>query len=195
MFLKTVKIMVLVSCFACSQRTIHAQADLQNGKVHVSLTNLKNGVLSVEAKLFIPCQPEDIWIVVTDYDHLHDFIPIMLHSELLKDRGDAKIVKQMFRTGISLFKFTARVQLRLRETYLQRVDFEKMKGDFKVFRGSWLLKRTDDSTGTVLTYQAEIKPLFFTPVSLIRKVQKNDLPDILNAIKQRTQKIKLAQKE
>ncbi len=194
MFLKTAKIIVLVICFVFCQSTIHAQPDLQKGNVQVSLTSLENGVVSVEAKLFIPCQPEDIWIVLTDYNHLYKFIPKMLHSELLKNEGDAKIIKQVARTGISIFQITARVQLRVQEKYLQRIDFEKMKGDFKVFRGSWLLQGADDSTGTVLTYQAEIKPLFPTPIILIKQVQKNDLPEILNAIKQRTQKVKIAKK-
>jgi len=148
----------------------------------VTVVNMQDGVVGVTARLFLPCPPAILWVVLTDYDHLHEFIPKMLHSELVHANGSTKTVKQTGRTGISVFQVTARVLLAVREDSLHSILFHSMKGDFKVFRGSWRLQEDTEQGGTWLTYHAEIKPRFPTPQALIRHVQKKDLPDVMRAI-------------
>ncbi len=163
---------------------------LLNGDVIIALADLEDKIVGVTGTIFIGCQPQDVWSVLTDYDNLHRFIPKMLRSEVLEEKGNEKIIKQIGRTGISIFQKTARIKMKVHEEYLQRINFEKVSGDFKVFRGEWLLEYDPETTGTLLTYQAEIKPKFFAPQAFIRHVQKNDLPLILQAIKKRAKQLK-----
>lgn len=159
-------------------------------RIHVQVTNLKAGRVGVKAHMVVPCSLEEIWSVLTDYNHLHEFIPKMLHSELVKTDGHRKIINQVGRTGIAIFQITARTQLQVDEIYLQRIDFESLKGDFKVFRGSWSMAADGDSSGTRVDYQAEIKPRFPTPQALVRHVQENDLPEVMQAIIDRAREVK-----
>ena len=77
--------------------------------------------------------------------------------------------------------------MKLYEEYLKRISFEQTDGDLSVYRGEWLLESTPELSGTVLSYMAEIKPLFFAPPILVSFVQRQDLPGILKAHKQRAE--------
>jgi len=75
---------------------------------------------------------------------------------------------------------------------LKRITFEQIDGDFLVYRGSWTLFPLSGRKGTILSYEAEIKPAFFAPPVLVSFVQRQDLPGILNAHKQRAESTSVA---
>ncbi len=56
-----------------------------------------------------------------------------------------------------------------------------------MYDGDWLIDRAPDGKGTMLTFNAKIKPDFFAPAMFVRKVQENDLPMVLAAMKKRAE--------
>ena len=157
------------------------------GEIIVTLSNLENMVIGVTGEIYIGSQSEKVWTVLTDYDNLKNFIPHIIESGLLKDKGDEKIIVQTGRTGIFLFKKTSHIKLKVKEEYFKYIYFEQISSDFKIYKGEWILEYCQEAQGTFLTFKAEVKPDFFAPLFIIRHVQKRDLPIILEAIKRRVE--------
>ena len=131
------------------------------GEIIVTLSNLENMVIGVTGEIYIGSQPEKVWTVLTDYDNLKNFIPNIIESGLLKDKGDEKIIIQAGRTGIFLFKKTSHIKLKVKEEYFKHIYFEQITGDFKVYKGEWILEYYQEAQGTFLTFKAMVKPDFF----------------------------------
>ena len=159
----------------------------RKGEIFVTLSNLENKVIGVTGEIYICSQPEKVLTVLTDYDNLKNFIPSIIESRLLKDKGDEKIIVQTVRTGIFLFKKTSHLKLKVKEEYCKHIYFEQISGNFKVYKGEWILGYSQEAQGTFLTFKAEVKPDFFAPLFIIRHIQKRDLPVILEAIKRRVE--------
>jgi len=157
------------------------------GEIIVTLSNLENKVIGATGEIYIDSQPKKVWTVLTDYDNLKNFIPNIIESGLLKDKGDEKIIVQTVRTGIFLFKKTSHIKLKVKEEHCKHIYFEQISGDFKVYKGEWILEYYQEAQGTFLTFKAEVKPDFFAPLFITRHVQKRDLPVILEAIKRRVE--------
>lgn len=176
------------SAIKTSSDTLSLEKQKQlNGEIIVTLSNLENKVIGVTGEIFIGAQPKEVWAVLTDYDNLKNFIPQMIMSNLLEDKGDEKTITQTGRTGVFMFKKTSHIKLKVTEEYLKSINFEQISGDFKVYKGAWILEYSQKVQGTFLTFKAEVKPDFFAPRFVTRHIQKRDIPVILTAIKQRVE--------
>ncbi|MBU4011857.1 MAG: cyclase [Proteobacteria bacterium] len=179
---------IVQSATETSSDTLSVEKEKQiKGEIIVTLSNLENMVIGVTGEIYIGSQPEKVWTVLTDYDNLKNFIPNIIESGLLKDKGDEKIIVQTGRTEIFLFKKTSHIKLKVKEEYSKHIYFEQVGGDFKVYKGEWILEYYQEAQGTFLTFKSEVKPDFFAPLSITRYVQKRDLPIILEAIKGRVE--------
>jgi ribosome-associated toxin RatA of RatAB toxin-antitoxin module len=153
------------------------------GEILVDLSFLADDVIGVKGKIFISASVELVWKALTDYDNLSRTLPKVLASRVVERKENEIILDQTGRTGIFFFEKTVNFRLRLLEEYLKKVSFEQVDGDFCVYRGEWVLETSDALNGTILSYHAEIKPLFFAPPILVSFVQWQDLPGILKAHK------------
>lgn len=179
---------IVQSATETSSDTLSVEKEKQiKGEIIVTLSNLENMVIGVTGEIYIGSQPEKVWTVLTDYDNLKNFIPNIIESGLLKDKGDEKIIVQTGRTEIFLFKKTSHIKLKVKEEYSKHIYFEQIGGDFKVYKGEWILEYYQEAQGTFLTFKSEVKPDFFAPLFITRYVQKRDLPIILEAIKRRVE--------
>ena len=179
---------IVQSATETSSDTLSVEKEKQiKGAIIVTLSNLENMVIGVTGEIYIGSQPEKVWTVLTDYDNLKNFIPNIIESGLLKDKGDEKIIVQTGRTEIFLFKKTSHIKLKVKEEYFKHIYFEQIGGDFKVYKGEWILEYYQEAQGTFLTFKSEVKPDFFAPLFITRYVQKRDLPIILEAIKRRVE--------
>jgi hypothetical protein len=163
------------------------KARLVKGEVIVVLSGLDDGVTGVSGKIYIPVPPEKVWDVLTDYDNHKNFIPKLTDSGLISHHGNEQVMFQRGKTRIFLFQKSVYVQMRIRGDYLRRLDFQGIAGDFKVYRGSWMLEDYPKGPGTFLSYESEVKPDFFAPSFVVRFVQKHDFPEVLSAIRVRSE--------
>jgi ribosome-associated toxin RatA of RatAB toxin-antitoxin module len=63
------------------------------------------------------------------------------------------------------------------------VDFNAVRGDFRVLRGRWALQPDSTAAATVVTYQVEIAPKFRVPRWLLQRGLERDLPELLTALR------------
>jgi carbon monoxide dehydrogenase subunit G len=159
---------------------------LLKGEIIVDLKWLADDVIGAHGNIFVKAPPEVVWGMLTDYDNLHHTMPKVTSSALVEDRGACKLIDQTGRSGILIFEKSVSFRLKVDEVFPKKLHFEQVKGDFKVYEGSWTLEPAegrDGEQGTLVTYDAKMKPNFFAPPILVSFVQSQDLPAILKSIR------------
>ena len=160
---------------------------LQQGDIIFSLTYMPDDIVSVISKIHIDASPAKVWSSLTDYDNLSSYLPKVMASNVVERNGNEIILDQTGKTGIFIFERIVHFRLNIREEFPKQISFEQISGDFLVYRGKWVLETSHTISGTLLSYHAELKPLFFAPPILVSFVQRQDLPGILKAHKQRAE--------
>ena len=160
-------------------------ASLLRGEVLIDLAWLPDSVIGAKGVVFINAAPDVVWHMLTDYDHLQETMPKVTASCLVEENGHGKIIEQTGKSGIFIFEKSVRFTLKVDEQYPKHLHFEQIGGDFRVYEGDWFLDAVEgkEGSGTLLTYEAKIKPAFFAPPFLVSFVQSQDLPTILKGIR------------
>jgi ribosome-associated toxin RatA of RatAB toxin-antitoxin module len=151
--------------------------------VVVKTTALASRTRLIEAWIETCIGSSALWPVLTDYDHLADFVPNLALSRRLPSEPQRLLVEQIGTQCFFGLRFSARAVLEMTEAYPEAVHFEMLEGDFAEFIGSWhLLPRQDGQTGTRLAYTVQITIPLTMPVRLIEQRLQEDLRINLNAI-------------
>jgi hypothetical protein len=77
----------------------------------------------------------------------------------------------------------------------ERIEFHRVAGTLKDFKGSWEMLPVDNGLRTELTYSMYLDPGFFVPQWIIREGVKTELPRILGAVRQRVLAVSRAQEQ
>jgi len=158
-------------------------------KITVTLAKRAGGVTYMKGRIYIQARPGEVWKVLTDYDNLKRYIPRMTKSSLVEDNGNQKIVSLTGKIGLLLFKKTIQMTMNMVAIYPQRVDFEKISGDFDMYSGHWILEEHPSGKGTWLDYVAEIKPSFLAPGFIFDSILKKDITEGLGVIRSESEQI------
>ena len=135
--------------------------------VDISTEKRSNRERRILASVTIPQSVEQVWRVITDYEHLADFIPNLAKSELLPSPEGRIRLEQVGAQCFLRVKFCARVVLEMTENFPSQLGFTMSEGDFKQFEGAWKLRPTEQ--GTQLSYEVLVQPPRAMPVSLIER--------------------------
>lgn len=161
---------------------------LVKGDVLVRLQKLQHKIIAVKGEIFIASLSEYVWQSLTDYEQLDEFVPHMLESRIIKNKGAETTVFQKARTGVLFFNKTSQMTLKVTEEFCNKILFEQLKGDFVLYKGNWELDYDESYGGVFLSFHADIKPDFFAPAFITSYIQKRDLKQSLKAIKSRAEK-------
>lgn len=142
----------------------------------------------------LPYPTEKIWQILTDYEHLADFIPnLSKSSRISHPQGGIRIEQVGMQALWKLqLKFCARVVLDMVENFPHEISFQMVEGDFKEFYGHWQLHPIHGDVvgqGTNLCYSLTLVPSRVMPISVIESRLKQDLAVNLNAIRQRADEL------
>jgi ribosome-associated toxin RatA of RatAB toxin-antitoxin module len=159
------------------------QARDSNRKFTVTLSKLSNGVTGLTSTIYINAPPERVWKVLTDYNNLKRYIPRMVESDLIADKGALKVIALQGEFRILLFTQTINLTINMHETYPRRIDYEKIAGNFEVYQGYWTFEELPSTKGTHLTYVSELKPAFFAPDIIFLSTLKKDITNGLSALR------------
>ena len=157
--------------------------------VEISTEKLPAKERRIIATVTIPQPIEQVWQVITDYDHLADFVPNLISSKLLHSSQGRIRLEQIGSQCFLRFKFCARVVLEMTESFPHELGFTMKEGDFKQFEGMWKLQPTVEAQGkpqsTQLSYELLVKPPRAMPAALIERHICHNLTLNLLAIRQR----------
>lgn len=165
---------------------LSALADATYGQaVKVTTDRAEGRERQISARIQMPYRVEQVWQILTDYDHLADFIPNLSESRQIEHPHNGIRIEQIGTQALLKIKFCARVVLDMVEQFPHQLDFQMVEGDFKTFCGSWILQPIAGGEGTELCYTVSVLPPRTMPVGLIERKLKNGLVVNLSAIRQR----------
>jgi len=168
-----------------------AKAAHPHGPVEIATEPVQGRRRRILARIEIPRSVEQLWQVLTDYDHLADFIPNLARSRQLPHPDGGIRLEQLGTQCFLNIKFCARVVLDMQELFPRELRFSMVEGDFKEFQGAWRLhpisQEVDEATITTrLEYDLMVLPPATMPINLIERHICRDLRQNLLAICDRT---------
>ncbi len=163
---------------------------VQRQTIRQTMERLPSGTRRLAAQLRTSISHEALWEVLTDYDHLSDFIPNLTSSSVIARNGNRVQLKQIGSQRLMGFKFSAQVEIELIEDKKNgQLKFNLVKGDFRRFEGLWKLTKLPNNNGTCLLYDLTVQGCVGMPVSLIEQRLRDDLTANLLAVENAALKI------
>ncbi|MFN7711461.1 MAG: SRPBCC family protein [Curvibacter sp.] len=133
-----------------------------------------------------------VWSLLTDYDHLAQWVPDMIFSRRIIPspeqplNGNGRfLVAQTGRAHFLFFGRDIHVRLWVTELLQSQINMELADGDFEVFSAQYSLQPKDGQCE--LRYTALMKPNFFVPPLIGTRLFKQQLQKKFTAILQRAE--------
>jgi len=130
----------------------------------------------------VAATPAAVWRVLTDYNHLADYLPNLKSARVVSRDGDTVIVEQLGTARFLFFRQTIRLLVQVHERAPDRIDISLIDGDMKVYRASWELSPSAGAGGTRLVYNATIVPKFDVPGMVGTNVVRQDIGRMMAAV-------------
>ena len=163
-------------------------AKLERGEVVTrSLTStLKGNLRGAEAKVLIESSPEKIWYLLDDQEKLAQIIPRIKQVKILEKTNNSQKVYNTLKVCPFLPPFQYTLNIDQREKY-KRMKFNRISGSFNKLYGVWELEPYKNNT--LLTYRVIFDLGFYVPPFIRSNSLNKDLPEIMNAIKYKSENI------
>lgn len=130
-------------------------------ELHIASSD-ESSAITVSASADMRVQLATAWSVLTDYDHLAEFIPGMRSSRVVQRNGDQLLLEQTGVLGFLIFQQPIAVKLAVTEWPPQRIVAHAVGGNLKEMEGSYTLE-TLPNGAVRLSYSARLLPDFPVP--------------------------------
>jgi hypothetical protein len=158
------------------------QERLEKGEVVVGLRDV-GATKFVTGSLLINEPPDRVWpIMVNPFEFLGKISPRMKNVEVVTDKANLSVLKVTLDVTL-IPHFTYIVESRYENS--ARIEFKRIGGVLKDFRGFWEMSPACNGSRTQLTYSMYIDPGFPLPQWIIREGVKAELPRTLLALRKR----------
>lgn len=119
----------------------------------------------LNARQFVAATPQQAWQVLTDYEHLTEFVPDLVHSKVLTRGPHDATVEQVSQAGFLFMSHSVQMVVHIDEQPFSAIDVALVSGDMRHYRAHWALAETFQAgaSGTLITYAGELAPKFFLP--------------------------------
>ena len=160
-----------------------AQPGVPKFELNVERVNDADGdkVYQIRSSGTVEATPAAVWRILTDYNHLADYLPNLTSTRVVSRNGDRAIVEQLGTARFLFFSRTIRLLVQVNERAPDRIDIGLIEGDMKVYRASWELSPVAGATGTRVVYSATIVPKFDVPGIVGTSVVKKDVARMMAA--------------
>ena len=138
----------------------------------------RGSAVEIEARATLRAPYALIWQTLTDYDHLSDFIPGMLKSQVIDRRGNATIIEQSGNATILFFNYPIDVVIESLETPPAFIGVRVLKGNLKQLEGGYRLEKIADTHDEfVLRWSGLIEPSFPVPTFISMPLLRANIRD------------------
>lgn len=138
-------------------------------------------LVTVTAFADMEADPRTVWNVISDYDHLADFIPDMRSSRVIRRDGDQVLIEQTGELSFLIFRQPIEVRLAVTESPPRRIVAHAVSGSFKSLEGRYTVENL--SGGDVrLSYSGRVVPDFQVPAFVGRMVVSNTMARQFDAL-------------
>ena len=142
-------------------------------------------IRGAKAVTIMETTPKLLWEVLTDHDHIEEFMPNINESKLIKREG--KRVWVLKSLAASIFKVKVVLEI-TEDTNKYVLSWKQSKGPFKFHIGKWILEPYGKNR-TKITYSIEMAhPLL--PKWLGYRLMNKDIPKMFRSVYKRVKHIK-----
>ena len=163
-----------------------AQESAQHGDLEVAVS-LDPGEQSgsASASIRIHARREVIWQLITSCTEALHLVPGLVACEVMQTAPDRSW--QRIRHVIDYSWYIPKLTYEFRASYEQpsQVSIERISGDLRTLRGSWVLQ--SDGEYTIAHYTLVLAPGFWVPHWIVRAALRRDLPKMLRALRTRAE--------
>ena len=133
----------------------------------------------------IRARREDVWSLIRSCAEAPKLVPGLIACTILRTAPDQSW--QVIRHVLVYSWYLPKMTYDIRATYEQptRVSLERISGDLRVLKATWLLET--DGEYTVAHYEVELAPGFWVPQWMVRYALRHDLPKMLRALRARAE--------
>ena len=176
---------LLFAAFAAGAADL-AQESSQHGDIDVAVAldaGEQSGSASATVK--IHAQREVVWSLITSCAEALRLVPGLIACEVLETAPDRSW--QRIRHVLDYSWYVPKLTYEFRASYdpPSRVSIERLSGDVRVLRGSWVLQ--SDGDDTIAHYKVALVPGFWVPHWIVRAALRRDLPKMLRALRARAE--------
>lgn len=122
----------------------------------------RSGVVRIDAHAWLDAPLELVWETLTDYEHLWQFVPGLLHSRVLRKEDAVTLVEEHGEASLLFMTFPLDVVLASHEHPPYRIDVHAVKGNLKRLDGSYRVIPSHDGR-LLLKWSGEVEPDFWLP--------------------------------
>ena len=142
-------LILVASCGAAAAQTLALE------------TYRRGDAVTVYAEVDLDVDAKIAWEVLSDYDHLAQFIPDMSVSRVLSRTGDTALVEQKGEFGVLFFRQPIELKLEIVETPRKTIVARAVGGSFREMSGRYDL---EEAGGRVrINYAGRFVPSFALP--------------------------------
>ena len=152
---RALALLLALGCALCGWTAAVAQ------QVSIETASQGEGVV-VTAFADMQVDPRTAWSVISDYDHLAEFIPDMQSSRVVQRDGDHLLVDQAGHFGFLIFQQAVAVRLEVVESPQRSIVARAVSGNLRQMEGRYALELL--ASGEVrLSYAGRLEPDFALP--------------------------------
>lgn len=161
---------------------------LDKGEVVVGLKDV-GSTKFVTGKIIIDQSPDKVWpIMVNPFEFRGRISPRVKNVEVMTDQSHLSVLRMTMDTAplplLPQLSYTVESRYEQNEKG-GRIEFRRIAGTLKDFRGFWEMSPAHGGTKTQLTYSMFLDPGFFVPQWIVREGVKSELPRTLVALRKR----------
>ncbi len=136
----------------------------------------EDGMVGVETRFKVHVAPEEAYRLLSDVEHMADFMPSLRTCEILDRQGKAIILRMKADLGELVQRRIHEPPGAIRWTLVSSPMLKRM-------RGGWTIE--PDGEGTRLTYRVLVESSIPSPPSMVRWTQAQALPSLVRNVRMR----------
>jgi uncharacterized membrane protein len=111
-------------------------------------------VVRVESSLLVAASPQEVWAVMTDFEHMPRFISNLKSSVVVATNGDRVTVAQAGEASLGMLKFAFESVRELRLIPFTRIESRMLRGNMSRYQGTTDLVPEGSATRIVVRSEA-----------------------------------------
>jgi len=136
----------------------------------------------LEGHFRVTASRQTVWDVLTDYDHIPQFVPSMRQSKVVEHRPHGALVQQEALARLWIFYRTVDISLEVIEQPMSRISFEDIwHRDFYLYKGDWEIRGSGQDLEVV--YRLELKRRFAAPNFIVRRALEKNSTALLTEVR------------
>jgi hypothetical protein len=123
--------------------------------------NVNDGTVFIDTKFRVTATQQEVWAVLTDFDHMSGFMSNLELCKVLGRSGDILLVEQKGKAVHGFLTFAFDIVREVQLTPIEKIQSHVLSGNLKKFDG--VTQLSADATGTLIVSHGETIPDMWIP--------------------------------